>query len=200
MTHKLTHLLSLKAAAGDERLPVRALFHDAETRRLARVALDAGGWFDRREVLVAIDRFGPPSEETWPLSMTSEEIADAPEWQGDRDAGLSLPPLVIGPLGYTFSPMMMAAGMSVSADRQMPKGPEGASDLVADSGGTLEGLERSGDWIGKEAFAEDGFLGRVADVILNTDLTLSAVVLEDGTELALTRLRNAPEQGHLVFA
>lgn len=199
MTHRLTHLLSLEAVAGEEHLPVRALFHQAETRRLARVALDAGGWFDRREVLVAIDRFGAPSDDTWPLAMSAEEIAGAPDWTDDRDPALSLPPLVIGPMGYTFSPLMMAAGMSVYADRQTPHGPEGKADLVADSGGRLRGLERSGDWIGKEAFGQDGFLGRVQDAIFDADLTLSAVILEDGTELALSRLRNAPEQGHLVF-
>ena len=199
MTHRLTKLLSLQAVAGEDRFPVRALFHHVDTRKLAFVALDVGGWFDRREVLVSIDRFGPTTDDSWPLDMTADEISDAPEWRGDREPGWTWPPLIIGPLGYTFSPMMMAAGMSVSADRQMHGGPDEATDIVSDSGGRLHDMERSGDWIGKEAFGRDGLLGRVEDVIFDAENTLIATILDDGTELPMARLRNAPEQGHLVY-
>ena len=199
MTHSLITLLKLKARVGEDRFPVRALFHGSDDRTLKNVAIDTGGWLDRHEILVAIERFGAPGDDDWPLEMTGDELEAAPVWEGGQDHGWALPPVVVGPLGYTFSPVMMAAGLHASADQSFPAPPEGRADLVSESGGRLAGLERCSDWLGLEAFGPGGSLGRIDDLIYDRDYVLTAVRVEDGTEMPMARLRNIAEQGHLVF-
>lgn len=199
MQTRLTTLLGLSALSGDDRFPIRTLFHRKESRELRYAAVDIGGWFDRREVLVELDRFGPPDEDAWPVSLGREELEEAPALGADSAGwGEALPPLVVGPFGYTFSPLMMAAGMEASAERQVGTAGEMPGDALDRSGGHLHDMERSTNWIGRDAFGPEGYLGRVADMVV-TDRALTAAVLEDGTELPLARLRHMAEQGHAVF-
>ncbi len=200
MQTTLRTLLDLDARAGEDRFPVRELFHRAGTRELAYVAVDVGGWLDRREVLVGVDRFGPPDDADWPVSMNREELEDAPVLESDEGGSLDLlPPLIVGPLGYTFSPLMMAAGMNVSAGRRLPDEPGGdGAPLVTRAHDRLSGVERSGDWIGREAFGPGGALGPIGDVAVE-DGILTAAILEDGTRLSFDRLRRLADQGHAIF-
>jgi len=196
---RLTQLLDLDALAGDDRFPIRALFHDADSRRLQMAAIDIGGWLDRREVLVSLDRFGAPGDDAWPVSMTRDELHDAPEWTDDSAAASALPPLIVGPFGYTFSPMLMAAGMATSADRTVPADPdEGNADLVSRSGGRVKNMERCSDLLGRDAFGPGGNMGKVADLVIE-DMTVTGIITEDDTRVPLARLRHIAEQGHFVF-
>ncbi len=196
---RLKRLLDLQAASGEDRFPIRTLFHRTETLRLSYAAVDIGGWLERREVLVSLDRFGAPEDGIWPVSLGREELEAAPAIEaGDGGWGDALPPLVVGPFGYTFSPLLMAAGMEAGAARQMPDRAEPPADLLSRSQGRLHDMERSTDWLGREAFGPDGAMGPIADMVV-TDMVLTAAVLEDGTELPLARLRHLAEQGHAVF-
>lgn len=200
MTERLTRLLDLDAVSGDDRFPIRALFHDETSRRLKAAAVDIGGWLDRREVLVSIDRFGPPDDGSWPLSLVRDELQDAPEWEHADSAALGMPPLIIGPFGYTFSPLLMAAGMNASAERSLPDAPDSGERAVVESeDGRFAGLVRTADWLNRDAFGPKGHLGKVADLQLDDSLAITALILDDDTILPMTRLRNMPEQGHFVF-
>ncbi len=199
---RLKRLLELQAASGEDRFPIRTLFHRTETLRLSYAAVDIGGWLDRREVLVSLDRFGTPEDGIWPVSLGREELEAAPAIEaGDGGWGEALPPLVVGPFGYTFSPLMIAAGMEVGAERTTPDRPEREeppADVLGSSQGRLHDMERSTDWLGREAFGPGGAMGPIADMVV-TDMVLTAAVLEDGTEMPLDRLRHLAEQGHAVF-
>ena len=109
MSHSLKSLLHRDARADGASFPITELFYEPESRRLRYAALDVGGWFERREVLVALDRFGMPAEDGWPVAMDRGEIEQAPDWTDAPSAPSSLPPLVVGPFGSTFSPLLFAA-------------------------------------------------------------------------------------------
>ena len=201
MTRRLTELLDLSVRVGDEDLPVRAVFHDLHTLRLRQVAVDAGSWLSRREVLVSVERLDRPGDEDWPSTLTAHQIENAPEWD-HTETGVSLPPLVTGPFGYTFSPMLMAAGLASSTDRGMPDAPEDTpNDVVGRDGGRLAGLERSSDLLGRDAFGPGGRIGPVTDLIFDDDLTITALIVgeDDPVEMSLDRVRHRAEQGHFVF-
>lgn len=199
MTDRLTRLLDTEAVSGDDRFPIRALFHEPQSRRLKAAAVDIGGWLDRREVLVSLDRFGPPGDDGWPMSLGRDELEGAPEWEHAGGLGTAMPPLIVGPFGYTFSPMLMAAGMNRSAERSLPDVPEqsGPEPLESEDG-RFAGLERSSDWLDRDAFGPDGHMGKVADLVLD-NLTITALVLDTDRSVPLSRLRHMAEQGHFVF-
>lgn len=201
MQTTLRTLLDLKARTGEDRFPVRSLFHRAEDRELAYVAVDVGGWLDRREVMVNIDRFDAPEGEDWPVSLGRADLEDAPVIEEEETGPLeTLPPLVVGPFGYTFSPMLMAAGMNASAQAD----PTGAPGPTAEAAprtrahGRLAGIERSTDWLGRDAFGPGGAMGPVTDVVVD-GRRLTAAILEDGTHVPFERLRRIADQGHAIF-
>ncbi len=198
--NRLTEFLALDAQSGDDRFPIRAIFNRKDTMAFSHAAVDIGGWLDRREVLVSIDRFGPPDKDGWPVSLTRDELESAPAFVEAGGWTEALPPIVVGPFGYTFSPLMMAAGLDKAAESSaLPHDPEGRpTDLLSESAGHLRDVERSSNWIGRDAFGPNGSMGQIADMVVS-DLTLTAAILEDGTELALSRLRHMAEQGHAVF-
>lgn len=200
MQTTLRTLLDLRARTEEDRFPVRALFHRAGTRELAYAAIDVGGWLDRREVLVDIERFGTPEDGEWPVTLGRSDLDDAPVLEdGDSGALDALPPLVVGPFGYTFSPLMMAASVEASAAAAPPGEPDGEGrPPETHAHGRLTGIERSNDWLGREAFGPDGEMGRIEDVVVE-DRRLTAVVLADETRIPLDRLRRLAEQGHAVF-
>ncbi|QFU10204.1 hypothetical protein PARPLA_00231 [Rhodobacteraceae bacterium THAF1] len=201
MTRRLSDLLNLTATTGDSKLPVRAVFHDRQTLELRQVAVDAGSWLSRHEVLVAIDRFDAPGDETWPLRISEDDLKNAPEWE-HTDSAIGLPPLVTGPFGYTFSPMMMAAGMATSTERAMPGVPENQQDIVGqDEHGRLAGLERSSDLVGPDAFGPNGRIGEVTDLLLSDDLQIVALIVgkDDPVEMRIDRARHRADQGYFVF-
>ena len=199
MTDRLTRLLDTEAVSGDDRFPIRALFHEPQTRHLKAAAVDIGGWLDRREVLVSLDRFGPPSEDGWPISLGRDELQDAPEWERTHGLAMAMPPLIVGPFGYTFSPMLMAAGMNESAERSLPDMPEQSGpDLIESEDGRFAGLERTSDWLDRDAFGPDGHMGKVRDLVLE-NLTITALVLDSDRSVPLSRLRHMAREGYFVF-
>ena len=201
MTRRLSDLLQLQASVGDDRLPVRAVFHDEHTMRLRQVALDAGSWLSQREVLIAVERMDRPQDDVWPTDLTAEQVQTAPEWD-HAESGINLPPLVTGPFGYTFSPLLMAAGLASSLDRGMPAVPgKDRADLVQAEGGRLAGLVRSSDLVGLDAFGPSGRIGAVTDLVFDDDLRIVALLVGEGdpVNMPLDRLRHRADQGHFVF-
>lgn len=207
----LSDILSCTAVAEDDRFGITALLHDPDTLKVRFVALDIGGWLQRHEVLVAIGRMGVLNidEGFWATRLTRDEVEAAPRWSHhEPPADLSFwPPLIVGPFGETYSPLLMQAALAQGDDparsaeeavRQgSAEGPAGKDDPAFH-------LALTGDMRGREAFAEDGTVGRIEDVVLRQDpLRVHAVVIEtdegDRVTAPLSRLRHLAEQGHLVF-
>lgn len=199
---KLTELMNAKVLAAGTELPVVELFYEPETRRLRYAAVDAGGWFERSEVLVSIENFGAlDADGHWPLGLTREEVEAAPHWH-DQSAELraaDLPPLVVGPFGSTFSPMLMRAQMRDIADEAVGPADDPTEALMTDGSGRVFAMERAGEWLGREAYGAGGFLGTVSDLTLDDDLRVHACQLDRGGAVPFDRLKHMAEQGHAVF-
>lgn len=197
MTYRLTDLLSLTATPKDGHFPVREIFYDPETWRIRYVALGAEGWFDRREMLIEIGYFGTPAHGHWPIEMSREDVEHAPQWSEAPSAATYLPPIVIGPFGYTFSPMMMAAQWYEDQAQQAER--ERAAGNVEDSTGRTYRMAQASTWIGREVSGPAGVAGRIADMVLDRDWVITEMVMEDGARIPVDRLRHVSEQGQAVI-
>lgn len=197
MTYQLTDLLSLTATPRDGHFPVREVFYDPETWRVRYLALGAEGWFDMREMLIGIQYFGTPAEGQWPVEMSREDVEHAPQWNEAPSAATYLPPIVIGPFGYTFSPMMMAAQWYEDQAEQAER--ERAAGNVEDSTGRVYRMDQASTWVGREVSGPAGPLGRIADMILDRDWVITDMVLEDGSRIPVDRLRHISERGQAVI-
>ena len=58
--------------AGDVSFPVTELFFDPDEGVLRYIAIDVGGWFERREAIVAERLIGAPDDanRAWPAEIT----------------------------------------------------------------------------------------------------------------------------------
>ena len=194
MPYTLRGLLDLQARADGASFSVTELFHRSGTYRLSYAALDAGGWINRHEVLVSLDRFESPRQEEWPVTMDRESVEQAPRWEHAPSEASALPPIVVGPFGSTFSPLLLDAQL-----REMAEGAEAPTRVPGDDKGRIREMDRASLWLGREAFGPDGRLGTIKDIRVSDDLTMFEAILDDGTELPLKRLRLVDEQGHAVF-
>lgn len=197
MTHRLTTLLSLTATPQDGRFGVSEVFHDRDTWRLRRVALDAGGWFERREVLIRIERFGRPGESEWPVDMSRDEVEQAPRWNDAPDPSTALPPVVVGPFGHTFSPLLMAARWTDAEDRALRD--EGFQEPGAGSAAPEFDMDQASAWLGRDVFDDTGHVGTIADITVGEDWVMREMLLKDDRAISMSRLRRVGEQGHVVI-
>ena len=197
MSYKLNDLLSLTATPRDGRFPVREIFYDPETWRVRYVALGTEGWFDMREMLIGIRYFGLPGDGQWPVEMSRDDVEHAPQWNEAPSSATYLPPIVIGPFGYTFSPMMMAAQWY--EDRAEQAARDQVQGTVEDSTGRIFRMDQASAWIKREVRGPAGPVGRVSDMILDPDLVMTDMEMEDGSRIPLGRLRHVSEQGEAVI-
>ncbi|RVV98169.1 PRC-barrel domain containing protein [Mesobaculum littorinae] len=200
MTYRLTRLLNLTVAAGDDRYPVRTLLCDPAGWRLRHAALDIGGWWNRHDVVVSLSRLGriDAAEGLWHApELTRDEIEAAARWSGEGAPleGLSLwPPLIVGPFGGTYAPLLMQSLWN----EEMADVPESEAEPPSHR-------TDARDWIGRDAFGDDGLLGRIEDVEVTEDtyrfvaVVIGGEGMETGRTVPLTALRYLADQGHAVF-
>lgn len=192
MSYSAATLLNGKALTDDGAYRVREIYFDQGTWALRHVVIDTGRWFGTDEVLLRIDRFDVPTDAGWPLAMSQQEIEDAPriEEAGGGTLG-ELPPLVVGPFGNTFSPLLFAATQSVPAppEERDGTGPEAR----------MRHAERLSDWLGRPAFTDGGSRGEIVDMRVDDRLRLTHAEFSEGDTLSLARFRRIAEQGHALF-
>ena len=201
MDHTVKDMFDRPVVTDEGRARIRELFYEPETWRLRYAIVDMGGMFSTDEVLVSTDRFDVLTDEGWPLGMTREELDAAPRLEHEPEATTWLPSLVVGPFGYTFSPLMMVTAM---AGEGRPAAPRTADDdtpddLMRDGSGRVFHLEKVSDLLGRAAFDPSGDLGEIVDLTVEDDMILTEAVCEGGARVALERLRRRAEQGHLLF-
>lgn len=189
MLHTLSDILRFKALSGDTKLPVTELFFDPYTHAVRYVALDVGGWFDKSEVVVAARHFGDPDSEerTWPVDVDYEAIESAPRWHDEHeDHGFfsieNWPPLIVGPFGSTFSPLLLNAQAQDDArhqagyedDDSLPPPAMQAEAMAAralsgekTAKRQVRGLKRATRWRGLDVYGEDGEMGELVDLIFS---------------------------------
>ncbi|PZX18897.1 hypothetical protein LX81_00590 [Palleronia aestuarii] len=194
MSNSLKALLGATAHTEEGDFPIIELFYRPEDRRLRYAAIDIGGWLDHREVLVSLDRFGALDGESWPVHLDREGLEAAPRWLDAPSEPSILPPIVVGPFGSTFSPLLMEAQLLESAEESQPQ-----ETSALDGRSRILDMDRASPWIGTDAFDDTGRLGEIADVMLSDELVFISVLLDDERELSLDRLRRRADQGHLLF-
>ncbi len=190
-------LLNSKAKTQDGAFSISQIYFMPETWRLRHVVLDLGGWFHSEEVLVSVERFAMPQGGEWPLRMDREELEGAPKIDDTSYDSTSLPPLIVGPFGNTFSPLMFAAVQSEQATSDVPR--SASTEAQSDGSERVAYMDKVTDWLGLEVFGDAGALGRIEDLHANDALVMTHAVLDDGTELALSRYRRMADQGHALF-
>lgn len=172
----MTDVLRYSATAKDARFPVTEIFFDPEKGLLRFVALDVGGWFDRREVIVSARLMGDPDEGTreWPVEISPDAVKDAPEWSDpkilDQIAYAAVQPsILVGPLGGHF------AGLPAIDRNAAQDVPERPGNLKVD------GLERLNDWVGLPVFGQGGEVGTLIDFLFEPETRhLSHLVIDTG--------------------
>lgn len=210
MTHKLSDLLSYGGKADGDTFPVTALFHEPATHKLRYVALDIGGWLQRNEVLVEAERMGQvdPSAKTWNVRLAKDELEGAPHWDhvDPAMAFTAWPPLIVGPFGGTYSPLLMQAQLAAESHDAERENPEGLpEEALRDEQGRMHQLEQTEDWLGREARTQDdGYLGRVHDVEFDDPPRILLNLLverESGAIVSVpaAKLRRVDEQNRAVF-
>lgn len=215
MLRSLTNTLTSSATAGDTLFPIRELFVDRESHRIRYVALDAGGWFNTEEVLVAARLMRPALEDQpgWTLDLTPEAVEAAPKWNHD-DGGVPLsvenwPPVVIGPFGHSASPLMIWAAMTASAEERQPPHPPLEEKAEPKLDTSIETLDRASGWLGQPVFGTDGELGLLADMGYDPDTMLISHLVVDNDRILKARRAVFPIQalrhrsapgGHLVLS
>ncbi len=178
-----TDMLRYKAVAEDASFPVREIFFEPDQGVLRYVALDVGGWFDRREVVVSVDLMGVPDDvaREWPVALSPDAIGEAPEWIDpnslSRVSAVAMSPIMVGPYGGHF------AGVT-PRDVQQHEDPD-------QTAGNLEvaGFARVNDWVGLPVIGKDGDMGTLIDFLFEPENgRLSHVVVDTGGFLAAQQM------------
>lgn len=179
----MNHMMRYAAKAKDARFTVTELFFEPAEGQLRYVALDVGGWFDRREVIVAERLMGEPdhANRAWPVEISPKAIENAPEWTDPKAMETmsvsAMPHVIIGPIGRGF------AGMVASDDLQEQEAPESEGNLEVD------GFARLGDWVGLPVIGQDGDLGTLIDFLFEADTgRLTHLVIDTGKMLAARQI------------
>lgn len=175
----MTHMLRYSAKAKYASFPVTELFFDPGEGVLRYDALDIGGWFDRREVIVSEGLMGVPdiANRTWPAEISPEAIKEAPEWTDpeviQRMSITATPHIMIGPFGGHF------AGAAPLEDPETQDVSETEGNLKVD------GFERLNDWVGQPVIGQEGEVGPLIDFLFEADTRrLSHLVIDTGGLLA----------------
>lgn len=209
MLHSLNDLMQSRLHVADRRVTADEVFFDPDDRRIRYLAVDVGGWFKVREVIVAADLLDPPGVMggAWSLRLDEAALDAAPRWHAgmtEETADLTgWPPIIVGPFGGTYAPMLLYEQMVAktrSADATPPEAGSGEEIVFR--------LERAREWLGILAFGRDGELGRIEDILFEaTTLKLERLVLGSGgllshrvAEVPLSALRHmANQRTHVVL-
>lgn len=209
MTFSLNDLIGSTVEAGDRRCTLREAFFHMDDGKLRYVALDIGGWLNVDEVLVQAGYLLPPETEgaAWRVALDEDALEQAPGWNDDNRQDMadmtSWPPVIVGPFGNAFSPMLV--------HEQMRDIERGGTDDAADrrkADGLVMRLQRAGTWIGLPVFGPQGEIGKILDLLVDTE-TLeirSLLVGESGLfsttaegRVPFEAIRHMADQGtHLV--
>lgn len=192
MAWTLNTLRGCKAVAGDESYPVVDLLWRSPDWKMRRVALDIGRWRRDQVVLVAMDRFDLPEGDTWPVHVSADELDRAPVWKGDGATLVDLPPLLVGPFGFTISPTLMAAGLRDTAMRSL-------NDPISEPQSELGIWKPAAALLNREVFDASGPVGTVEDLKLDDDWSVTALIV-DGRTIPVARIRHEADQSHFVIA
>ena len=175
----MTHMLRYSAKAKDASFPVTELFFDQGAGALRYVALDVGGWFDRREIIVAAHLMDEPdnASRAWPVEISPEGIKNAPEWTDPKVmesmSPSAMPHIMVSPYGGHF------AGTRLSDDRLKQEAPDSEGNLKVD------GFARLNDWIGLPIVGQDGDVGTLIDFLFEADTgQVRHLVIDTGGMLA----------------
>lgn len=203
MHHRISELVHHRAHAADASFPLQEAFFDLADRKISYVALDIGGWFDATEVLVKAGKLTAPEPggRSWGLSLSEAEVEAAPRWSAGTTEHMAhleaWPPLIVGPFGSTYSPILMY-------EQLLGRGP--ASRPGADGDTAVTQLERATQWLGRPVEATDGESGRLEDLLFDAPgLTITHAVVgqggllgHEGHALPFDRVAGLAEDGHAV--
>ena len=155
----LRALLDGTVRVEDDDLRVSDAWIDASAMTLRYVGLDVGGWLDRHVALVSAERLS--WAEGWRADLSREQVEADEARLKEGGGGLidiaALPPVITGPFGHTFSPMLIGAALRAEAEAEMP--PHRPAE---ETGGTeaprdeARALDRAADWIGAAVAPRDG--------------------------------------------
>lgn len=209
MLHALDELMSHRLRVGERKVPVQEVFFHLGDRKIRYLAVDIGGWFDVTEVIVSADLLvlPEPGRDHWSLALDAAALESAPRW-GEHATPeyadlTSWPPIVVGPFGGTYAPILLYEQMM--ARREAQNAP---ADETAEGDAIVWRLERATEWIGRPAFGRDGELGTVEDMLFDeATRELQWLILGSGGllrhrlgEVPLTAVRHMTRQGtHLVL-
>lgn len=215
MLQSLGNLLGKTTIIGDEKGTLLEVFFSLEDRRMRFLAADIGGWLDVDEIIVSADRLvAPPSgNDGWSLKIGHDELRDAPRWEeGMRLDQVDLsgwPPIMVGPFGGTYSPMLMYEQLADRGRKDSGVALDDQSADRAEGDRLVNRMERASKWIGLPAFGRDGELGKIEDLLFESDsgrIEWAVIASSEGLfttqrgEVALSSLRHfAAQSTHAVF-
>ena len=202
MRHALSDIIGSHVTADGERHAVTEAWIDPVGERLRYVGLDVGGWLSHRTALLSSGLLS--WDDGWHADATREEI-EAAELDHERGFDLAdLPPLITGPFGNTFSPLLIAAGLQAEAEEEAPPRPPAADGPALDPEDLTRRLERWSALRGTPVFARDGEIGPLIDLIYDdrmwdpVALVVTAVTGREEIEWRHVRRRVA-SGGHFVL-
>jgi sporulation protein YlmC with PRC-barrel domain len=179
----MTDMLRYSATAKDASFALTEIFFEPELGEMRFVALDVGGWFERREVIVSARLMGTPDDttRTWPVEITPEAVKSAPEWSDPKFLAqmpiASIPPITVGPYGGRFAG---AIPSDVEAELGDPDTPGNLK---------VEGYERLNDWVGLPVFGTQGEVGTLIDFLFDPETGhLSHLVVDTGGFLSAQQM------------
>jgi hypothetical protein len=209
LLHSLNDLMQTRLHVADRKVTADEIFFDPGERKIRYLAVDIGGWFEVREVILAADLLDPPGVMGggWSLRLDEAALDAAPRWhEGMSDETMDLtgwPPIIVGPFGGTYAPMLLYEQIVDNTRRDAAAAPEAGSGEEI-----VYRLERSSEWLGLLAFGRDGELGRIDDMLFDaTTLRIERLVLGSGGllshrvgEVPLSALRHmANQRTHVVL-
>ncbi|WP_118138302.1 PRC-barrel domain-containing protein [Oceanicella sp. SM1341] len=174
--------------------PVEDLYFDGSRWSLTHIVADTGSWLESRRTVIGAGLAAKPDFETleWPVRVSQEQIRAAPrpesfpaEERSAEEWGLfdldAMPPILIGPMGETYSPLMLEAQLQHWANDETEESearkalPERPSAALIRSTNAL---------LGHEISATDGEIGTISDVLVDLDsMTLRHIVVDTGNWL-----------------
>ena len=199
MRHSLTDIIGHRVEAGGERLAVEEAWIDPVGGRLRYLGLDVGGWLSHRTALLSTGHLS--WDEGWHADVTRAEI-EAAEVDPERGFDIGdLPPLITGPFGNTFSPLLIAAGLRAEAAEEMTPAPEGPALDAADM---TRRLDRWSALRGIPVFARDGEIGPLDDLIYDDRMwdpeAMVVTSVAGRTEIPWSQMRRRVDSGgHLLL-
>jgi hypothetical protein len=209
LLHSLNDLMQSRLHVADRRVTADEVFFGPDDRKIRYLAVDIGGWFQVREVIVAAELLDAPGVMGggWSLRLDEAALDTAPRWHAgmsEETADLTgWPPIIVGPFGGTYAPMLLYEQMVDQSRRGAGTPPEpGSGEEI------VFRLERASEWLGLLAFGRDGELGRIEDMLFDdTTLRIERLVLGSGgllshrvAEVPLSALRHmANQRTHVVL-